>query len=86
MAIALFYAFGTGDRDRGAVDVREADRDRLGGQGHARVRDRRRDHGLGGIVEVLLGVEAARKSLEAVARPINAVRPRSGGAAPVRAR
>src|SRR5207253_2644106 len=29
---------------------------------------------LGGVVEVLLGVEAAGKSLEAVARPIHAVR------------
>jgi hypothetical protein len=29
---------------------------------------------LGGLVEVILGVEAAGKSLEAVARPINAVR------------
>jgi MFS family permease len=29
---------------------------------------------IGGIVEILLGVEAAQKSLEAVARPINAVR------------
>ncbi len=42
---------------------------------------------IGGIVEILLGVEAERKSLEEVARPINAVR--SGGraaAAPARAR
>ena len=31
---------------------------------------------IGGIVEILLGVEAARKPLEAVARPINAVRSR----------
>ena len=29
---------------------------------------------VGGIVEILLGVEAAQKPLEAVARPINAVR------------
>jgi len=32
---------------------------------------------LGGVVEILLGVEAAGKSLEAVARPINAVRSRA---------
>ena len=32
---------------------------------------------IGGIVEILLGVEAAGKSLEAVARPINAVRSRT---------
>jgi MFS family permease len=32
---------------------------------------------VGGLVEVLLGVEAARKPLEAVARPINAVRART---------
>jgi MFS family permease len=32
---------------------------------------------VGGIVEILLGVEAAGKSLEAVARPINAVRARA---------
>jgi MFS family permease len=31
---------------------------------------------IGGIIEILLGVEAARKPLEAVARPINAVRSR----------
>jgi MFS family permease len=43
---------------------------------------------LGGIVEILLGVEAAGKSLEAVARPINAVRSRasSGRAAAAGAR
>ena len=33
---------------------------------------------LGGIVEVLLGVNAERKSLEQVARPIDAVRSRVG--------
>jgi MFS family permease len=41
---------------------------------------------LGGIVEILLGVEAAGKSLEAVARPINAVRSRTVGVAAARAR
>ncbi len=41
---------------------------------------------MGGIVEILLGVEAAQKSLEAVARPINAVRSRvSGGREPAAA-
>jgi MFS family permease len=35
---------------------------------------------IGGIVEILLGVEAAGKSLEAVARPINAVRAQRGPA------
>jgi MFS family permease len=35
---------------------------------------------IGGIVEILLGVEAAGKSLEAVARPISAVRGRRAGA------
>ena len=44
---------------------------------------------LGGMVEVFLGVEAARRPLEAVARPINAVRGRvqqrrQAGAAPAR--
>jgi hypothetical protein len=34
---------------------------------------------LGGIVEILLGVEAAQKSLEQAARPINAVRSRVAG-------
>jgi hypothetical protein len=34
-----------------------------------------------GVVEILLGVEAAGKSLEAVARPLNAVR-RGGGRSP----
>ena len=41
---------------------------------------------IGGIVEILLGVEAAGKSLEAVARPINAVRSRAAAVAPARAR
>jgi MFS family permease len=41
---------------------------------------------IGGIVEILLGVEAAGKSLEAIARPINAVRRGTGAAAPARAR
>jgi MFS family permease len=41
---------------------------------------------VGGIVEILLGVEAAGKSLEAVARPINAVRARTAGVAAARAR
>jgi MFS family permease len=43
---------------------------------------------VGGVVEILLGVEAAGKSLEAVARPINAVRDRTRrpqAAAPARA-
>jgi MFS family permease len=35
---------------------------------------------IGGIVEILLGVEAAGKSLEAIARPISAVRGRRAGA------
>jgi hypothetical protein len=39
---------------------------------------------IGGIVEILLGVEAARKPLEAVARPITAIR-RRPSAAPARA-
>ncbi len=44
---------------------------------------------IGGIVEIILGVEAARKPLEAVARPITAVRQRATrrrAAAPARAR
>jgi MFS family permease len=44
---------------------------------------------VGGIVEILLGVEAAQKPLEAVARPVNAVRgaaSRRREAAPVGAR
>ena len=43
---------------------------------------------IGGVVEILLGVEAAGKALEAVARPINAVRRRgpSTATAPARAR
>jgi MFS family permease len=35
---------------------------------------------IGGVVEILLGVEAARKPLEVVARPINAVRARRAAA------
>jgi hypothetical protein len=38
---------------------------------------------IGGVVEILLGVEAAGKALEAVARPLNAVR--RGGATPATA-
>jgi MFS family permease len=88
MAIALFYACGTGiaiaapwtfgklieTGDVNYVTIAFV----IGGVIMA----------IGGIVEILLGVEAAGKSLEAVARPINAVRGRSGGAAaaPARAR
>ena len=74
MAIALFYAIGTGIAiaapwtfgkliETGSVtDVAIAFL--IGGAIMI----------LGGLVEVILGVEAAGKSLEAVARPINAVR------------
>jgi hypothetical protein len=76
MAIALFYACGTGvaiaapwtfgklieTSSYGLVTVAFV----IGGAIMA----------LGGIVEIFLGVEAARKPLEAVARPINAVRGR----------
>src|SRR3954469_13171670 len=41
---------------------------------------------IGGVVEILLGVEAAGKSLEAVARPINAVRSSGRAASPLPAR
>ena len=76
MAIALFYAIGTGIAiaapwtfgkliETGSVsDVALAFV--IGGSIMI----------LGGVVEILLGVEAAGKSLEAVARPINAVRSR----------
>jgi hypothetical protein len=37
---------------------------------------------IGGIVEILLGVEAAGKPLEQIARPLNAVRRRRREAAP----
>jgi len=74
MAIALFYACGTGvaiaapwtfgkliqTKSVGLVTIAFV----LGGVIMA----------IGGAVEILLGVEAARKSLEAVARPLNAVR------------
>jgi MFS family permease len=85
MAIALFYAVGTGIAiaapwtfgkliETGSVaDVALAFV--IGGSIMI----------LGGLVEVLLGVEAAGKSLEAVARPINAVR-RRRTAAPAGAR
>ncbi|HEY2541814.1 MAG TPA: MFS transporter [Gaiellaceae bacterium] len=76
MAIALFYACGTGvaiaapwtfgkliqTGSYGNVTIAFL----IGGAIMA----------VGGIVEVFLGVEAARKPLEAVARPINAVRGR----------
>ena len=42
---------------------------------------------IGGIVEILLGVEAAMRPLEAVARPLSAVRSRvAPSAIPARAR
>jgi MFS family permease len=84
MAIALFYACGTGvaiaapwtfgkliqTGSVGNVTIAFV----IGGVIMA----------IGGIVEILLGVEAERKPLEAVAKPINAVgRP---AAAPARAR
>jgi len=85
MAIALFYACGTGvaiaapwtfgklieTGDVGYVTIAFV----IGGVIMA----------IGGIVEILLGVEAAGKSLESIARPINAVR-RGVAAAPARAR
>jgi MFS family permease len=88
MAIALFYACGTGvaiaapwtfgklieTGSVGYVTMAFA----IGGVMMA----------IGGIVEILIGVEAAGKALEAVARPLSAVR-RVGGtaaAAPARAR
>ncbi|HSB39950.1 MAG TPA: MFS transporter [Gaiellaceae bacterium] len=81
MAIALFYACGTGiaiaapwtfgklieTGDVGKVSLAFV----IGGVIMI----------VGGVVEVLLGVEAAGKSLEAVARPINAVRRRRAPAA-----
>jgi MFS family permease len=84
MAIALFYACGTGvaiaapwtfgklieTGDVGYVTIAFV----IGGVIMA----------VGGIVEILLGVEAAGKSLEAVARPLNAVR-RRGETAPAAA-
>jgi hypothetical protein len=84
MAIALFYACGTGvaiaapwtfgklieTGSYGYVTIAFV----IGGVIMA----------IGGLVEVMLGVEAARKSLEAVARPINAIR-RRPAAAPARA-
>jgi MFS family permease len=76
MAIALFYACGTGvaiaapwtfgklieTGSVGNVTIAFV----IGGVIMA----------IGGVVEILLGVDAERKSLEAVARPINAVRSR----------
>ena len=86
MAIALFYACGTGvaiaapwtfgkliETDSvGNVTIAFV----IGGVIMA----------IGGVVEILLGVEAARKPLEAVARPLNAVRERRAAAMPARAR
>jgi MFS family permease len=79
MAIALFYACGTGVaiaapwtfgkliETKSIDDVTIAFA--IGGVIMA----------IGGVVEILLGVNAERKSLEAVARPINALRGRAGG-------
>jgi MFS family permease len=85
MAIALFYACGTGVaiaapwtfgylvQSKSVNEVTYAFV--IGGVIMA----------IGGVVELLLGVEAARKPLEAVARPLNAVR-RHGAAVPEGAR
>jgi MFS family permease len=86
MAIALFYACGTGvaiaapwtfgklieTGSVGYVTMAFA----IGGVMMA----------IGGIVEILIGVEAAGKALEAVARPLSAVRRRGGTAAAAPAR
>ncbi len=86
MAIALFYACGTGvaiaapwtfgklieTGSYGNVTIAFV----IGGVIMA----------IGGVVEILLGVEAEGKSLESVAAPINAVRRGSASAAPARAR
>jgi MFS family permease len=86
MAIALFYACGTGvaiaapwtfgklieTGSVGYVTVAFV----IGGVIMA----------IGGVVEILLGVEAAGRSLESIARPINAVRRRPAAAAAARAR
>jgi MFS family permease len=86
MAIALFYACGTGvaiaapwtfgklieTGSYGYVTIAFV----IGGVIMA----------IGGIVEILLGVEAARKPLEAVARPITAIRRRTTAAAAAPAR
>jgi MFS family permease len=86
MAIALFYACGTGVAiaapwtfgkliETGSVgDVTIAFV--IGGVIMA----------IGGVVEILLGVEAERKPLEAIARPISAVRRRRPAAAAATAR
>ena len=86
MAIALFYACGTGvaiaapwtfgklieTGSYGNVTIAFV----IGGVIMA----------IGGIVEILLGVDAERKSLEAVARPINAVRRKASAPAVALAR
>jgi MFS family permease len=86
MAIALFYACGTGvaiaapwtfgklieTGSVGYVTLAFA----IGGVMMA----------VGGIVEILIGVEAAGKGLEAVAKPLSAVRSRGLSAAPARGR
>jgi hypothetical protein len=38
------------------------------------------DTGLGGIVEIFFGVEAAGKTLESIAQPLSAAKRRLGGA------
>jgi MFS family permease len=88
MAIALFYACGTGVAiaapwtfgkmiETGSVST-VTTAFVIGGVIMA----------IGGVVEILIGVEAAGKALEAVAKPINAVRRREGtaSATPARAR
>jgi MFS family permease len=86
MAIALFYACGTGVAIAAPwtfgylVQSKSVDEVTyafvIGGVIMA----------IGGVVELLLGVEAARKPLEAVARPLTAVRSRHRAAMPASAR
>src|SRR5581483_10888059 len=73
MAIALFYALGTGVAI--AAPWTFGKLIETGDVGYVTIAI-----AIGGVIEILLGVEAAGKSLEQVARPINAVRAERGPA------
>ena len=71
LAIAFFYAIGTGDRrHRRARAVRRADRHRLAREPVRRLSARRVLMIAAGLIAAFFAVPAERKPLEQVARPL----------------
>ena len=71
LAIAFFYAVGTGDRRyQRAADIRPADRFRSARPGDVVVSDRGGVMAAAGLVELWLGVAAEQRPLEELALPL----------------